>query len=175
MLLQLTQAFNIEGEKVSVSFPLDLSDCDVNGSYPFDRPISVRAEAVNRAGVVTLSYSIASAIHLRCDRCLAVFPYSLNITEKRVLVREMQNAEENSEDYTEVADDVLDVSELAREAILLSLPSKILCKEDCKGLCPQCGVNLNERTCNCCAKKADPRLQILSELLEQMSDESQQQ
>ncbi len=172
MLLQLTQVFDIEGEKASVSFPLDLNDCEVDGFHPFDHPVSVRAQAVNRAGIVTLSYSIASAIHLRCDRCLAVFPYSLDIAEKRVLVRKIQNTEGIDEDYTEVADDTLDVSELAREAVLLSLPSKILCKEDCKGLCPKCGINLNEKTCGCRAKEVDPRLQILSKLLEQMSDES---
>lgn len=171
MLLQLTQVFDIEGNEANASFDLDLSDCDVNGFYPFDRPVAVRAKAVNRAGVVTLSYSITSAIQLRCDRCLTVFPYDLDITGKQVLVRKVYDESFLDEDYIEVPEDCLDVSELARDEILLHLPSKILCKEECKGICPKCGINLNEKTCNCGNKEVDPRLQILGQLLEQMSDE----
>ncbi len=171
MLLQLTQVFDIEGNEAEVSFPLDLSDCDIDGLCPFDHPVAVRAKAVNRAGVVTLSYSITSAIQLRCDRCLTVFPYQLDISGKQVLVRKIYDDSFLDEDYIEVPDDVLDVSELARDEILLHLPSKILCKEECKGICPHCGINLNEKSCNCGDKKADPRLQILGQLLEQMSNE----
>lgn len=171
MLLQLTQVFDIEGQSAQVEFGLDLSDCDVNGFYPFDHPVAVRAKAVNRAGVVTLSYSITSAIQLRCDRCLTVFPYDLDLTGKQVLVRRIYDEDFLNEDYIEVPDDSLDVSELARDEILLHLPSKVLCKEECKGICPYCGINRNEKSCQCGDKKVDPRLQILGQLLEQMSEE----
>ncbi len=171
MLLQLTQVFDIEGHSAKAEFDLDLSSCDVDGFYPFHRPVTVCAKAVNRAGVVTLSYSITSAIHLRCDRCLTVFPFDLDITGKQVLVRRINDESFLDEDYLEVPEDCLDVSELARDEIFLNLPSKILCKEECKGICPKCGINLNEKTCGCGKKEADPRLQILGQLLEQMSDE----
>ncbi len=173
MLLQLTQVFDIEGQSAQADFELDLSDCDVDGFCPFGHPVAVSAKAVNRAGVVTLSYSITSAIQLRCDRCLTVFPYDLDISGKQILVRRIHDEDFLNEDYIEVPDDSLDVSELARDEIFLHLPSKILCKEECKGICPQCGINRNEKSCQCGEKKVDPRLQILGQLLEQMSNEEE--
>jgi uncharacterized protein len=175
MLLQLTQVFDIEGNEAEVNFPLDLSDCDIDGFHPFDHPVTVSAKAVNRAGIVTLSYSITSAIHLRCDRCLTIFPYHLDISGKQVLVRKIYGEDSLNEDYLEVAEGSLDVSELARDEIFLHLPSKVLCKDDCKGICPICGINRNEKTCQCEGKKVDSRLQILGQLLEQLSDDSEQE
>ena len=171
MLLQLTQVFDIEGNEAEVSFPMDLTDCDVDGVHPFNQPISVCAKAVNRAGVVTLSYSITSAIQLRCDRCLTMFPYDLNITGQQILVRKLHDQSFLDEDYLEVPNDCLDVSELARDEIFLRMPSKILCKEECKGLCPKCGINLNTGSCQCGKKEVDPRLQILGQLLNEMSED----
>jgi uncharacterized protein len=51
-----------------------------------------------------------------------------------------------------------------RDAIILAIPIKILCREDCKGLCPQCGQNLNSETCNCVVKKVNPQWAALSTL-----------
>ena len=59
----------------------------------------------------------------------------------------------------------LDLDELLRADILLSLPSKILCKEDCKGLCSVCGADRNKQECHCEEKSVDPRLEILGDLL----------
>lgn len=60
---------------------------------------------------------------------------------------------------------MLDLDDLALSDILLALPVKNLCKEDCKGLCPVCGVNRNTETCECLKKQVDPRLEKLGELL----------
>ena len=62
-------------------------------------------------------------------------------------------------------DGKLDLSQLALEDVFLSLPSKLLCKEDCKGICPQCGKNLNEGPCGC-KKEVDPRLAALLDFLD---------
>ena len=59
---------------------------------------------------------------------------------------------------------VLDLDALAEEDVVLNLPSKVLCKEDCKGLCPQCGKNLNDGPCDC-KEPVDPRLAGLLDLL----------
>jgi len=64
-----------------------------------------------------------------------------------------------------LADDILDLEPLARDAVLLELPLAPLCKEDCLGLCPQCGANLNLETCSC-APPADPRWSALDVLLD---------
>ena len=75
-------------------------------------------------------------------------------------------ADEENDDYIETPDFVLDLDETVISDVLLSLPQKNLCKEDCKGLCSQCGHNLNEGECDCDKKQVDPRLEILKQLMD---------
>jgi len=60
--------------------------------------------------------------------------------------------------------DGLALEDVLREQVLLSLPEKTLCRADCKGLCPNCGQNLNDESCSCMTAKSDPRWDALSEL-----------
>ena len=62
-------------------------------------------------------------------------------------------------------DDTIDLGELMRDEFYLALPMKPLCRPDCKGLCPMCGVNWNRETCTCKAEWTDPRLDSLKTLL----------
>lgn len=71
----------------------------------------------------------------------------------------------SSDDYVETPDYKLDLDELATADILLELPSKHLCKPDCKGLCPDCGADLNETACDCGKHRIDPRLEALKDLM----------
>ena len=89
-----------------------------------------------------------------CDRCLA--QATENLTQ--------QFAEEF--DKSAVIDDLIDVTELLRDELLLSRPMKNLCKADCKGLCPVCGANLNDGECDCDKTVVNPKLAALKEQLE---------
>jgi uncharacterized protein len=76
------------------------------------------------------------------------------------------SVEDDESDGFVVAEDMqLDVEELMNDDIVLWVPTKFLCKKDCKGLCDQCGQNLNEGSCQCKATKGDPRLAVLESLL----------
>ena len=72
---------------------------------------------------------------------------------------------DDNDEYIVVEDNVLDLTELVCEDIILSLPTRFLCREDCKGICSKCGKNLNEGKCDC-KKDIDPRMAALLELLE---------
>lgn len=67
-------------------------------------------------------------------------------------------------DAFEIVGDQLDLRSIARELVLLDAPSTPLCRPDCAGLCPTCGINLNEATCSCLAPPADPRWSALDQL-----------
>ena len=84
---------------------------------------------------------------------------------EHVLVRQLN--EEDNGDFIVVSGNQLDLDDLATSDILLELPSVVYCREDCKGLCPVCGANLNEKDCGCDLKQPDPRLQILSEFFKE--------
>ena len=163
MLLELKKVFLTEDENLNAEYDLDLSDLDFNGTRPFKTPVRVSANAVNRAGVVNLAVTTKFEYTGPCDRCgeetITPFEYSFNHTLVQSLVGE------NEGDYIEVPDFTLDLDEPVTTDILLELPSKHLCKEDCKGLCPKCGKNLNTGDCGCDKRDIDPRLEALKSLL----------
>ena len=71
-----------------------------------------------------------------------------------------------SDDRIEVQGYSLDLDDLIMNDILLELPTKLLCRDDCMGLCPECGKNLNDGTCSCRKETVDPRLAVLKQLLD---------
>ena len=88
---------------------------------------------------------------------------------EHILVHEL--AGEDEEEFIVCGDYTLDLDELVAMDILLELPTRFLCREDCKGLCPKCGTNLNESTCNCSQEKeVDSRLSVLLTLLDENED-----
>ena len=111
-------------------------------------------------------------LELPCSRCLEPFRMPVNSSfDLRFLPATDMSAEaerEVQEDDLETSyyrDDQIDVNELLREQFYLALPMKPLCREDCKGLCAQCGTNLNTGTCACAAEWEDPRLAPLKGLI----------
>ena len=98
-----------------------------------------------------------------CDRCGKQTTKHHGINIKRVLVSQL--ADRTDDEIIEVPDLQLDVSELAVTEIVLSLPMKHLCKEDCKGICQTCGKDLNDGPCDCNHAQVDPRLEVLAQLL----------
>ena len=149
MFIELEPVFNNIGEKKEFNYEFVLADSGIK------EPAKVSGLVENRAGVVTLTADVRLDYVASCDRCLRDVPQSLNRQFTHVLTRSLQN-EENDE-LILVEDMHFDLDELLREDILLSLPTKVLCKSDCKGLCPMCGADLNNGPCGC-KKPVDPRL-----------------
>ncbi len=103
--------------------------------------------------------------HLSCVRCLEPFSYSFNfeITELYVFSRQYGIEEPI---YLIEPDGTADITEPTRQQVWINLPLQPLCRPDCQGLCPQCGVNLNHESCACQEETVDPRFAMLKELLE---------
>ena len=119
----------------------------------------------NRAGIVSIVYEAQMDYNLMCGRCLERQRRAETYRFEHVLVRQLN--EEDNGDFIVVSGNQLDLDDLATSDILLELPSVVYCREDCKGLCPVCGTNLNEKDCGCDLKQPDPRLQILSEFFKE--------
>ena len=161
MLLDLRSVFETEGSKKEFSEELDEREYELFGTKPFVERISVRGEVTNRAGVVTLSVQVSFPLRVACDRCLEEFTRQYDYTFTHTLVQQLQD---EWQDYILVEDGMLDLEELILSDILLELPTKLLCKEDCKGLCPHCGCNLNHQSCDCNKAYHDPRWDVLNTL-----------
>jgi len=163
-MIDLKTLFQVPGETRQISCKVLMADIKMSGFYPFPTPITVCGRVENEAGIITLRYTAVMDMHVVCDRCLTELDKRQELTFTHVLVTELSNEDDDS--YLVVEDGLLDIEELVVSDILLAMPSKFLCKADCKGLCPTCGTNLNDSECSCEKKQYDPRLEALKGLLQ---------
>jgi len=111
---------------------------------------------------------LRTELELPCSRCLEPYRFAIDADfDQRYLPASAASGEAESEvgeddlETSYYSDDQIDLGELIREQFYLALPMKPLCRDDCRGLCPQCGTNLNTGTCDCLPVWEDPRLAAL--------------
>lgn len=126
------------------------------------RPISFVGILSKVENDFTLKGKVQGVLELICSRCIEKFPYGLDIT----IVEKFTNVyKENEDDETIfIEDNVIDISQVVQNNIILTLPIKRLCKQNCKGLCQQCGTNLNKFKCQCKNHDIDLRLAKLKDM-----------
>ena len=134
------------GKRLTFQFSLDLSDVEFAGRHPISRPVEVEGAVSNTADLLELELTARTTLD----------------------AEELQN--EDNDEIVLLEDGEVDVGDLARTAFILGMDTKTLCSEDCKGLCPRCGADLNLGPCSC-GKETDPRLAVLAKLLENRENE----
>lgn len=149
MILQLREIFQIEGMHLPVSYEITPEELSEVRGYTFAAPVAVSGEFYNRAGIVTLKYTVSCTLDVVCDRCLTELKRDYSYDFSHTVVPYLQSEGDIYDTYLVAQHDSIDMNETAISDLLLMLPTKMLCREDCKGLCDICGCNLNERTCNC--------------------------
>ena len=165
MLLGLSKIMDTPGAVVPFSTSVDLSDLQYGNSYPVTEPVTAEGQVRNTAGVLVMTGSIQTTIHGTCDRCATEFDREIQFPQDVVLVTELANEENEDEWVFPLEGDSADLDDIVRTVFVLNLDSKLLCKEDCQGLCCRCGKNLNDGPCSC-QKELDPRFAALKQLLE---------
>ncbi len=165
MLLGLSKIIDCPGASVPFSTRVDLSDLCYGVSHPVSEPVLAEGVVKNTAGVLMMTGKVSTCIHGICDRCAANFDREVSFPIEVVLVTEMANEENEDEWVFPLEGDSADLDDIVRTVFVLNLDSKLLCREDCKGLCCRCGRNLNDGPC-ACQKELDPRFAALKQLLE---------
>lgn len=164
MLLGLSKIIDCPGQSVSFSVSIDLSDLRFGNCFPVTEAVKAEGTVRNTAGVLVMKGTITTCIHGICDRCTAAFDRELEIPIDAVLVTELANEENEDEWVFTLEGDSADLEDIVRTIFVLNMDSKMLCSDDCKGLCCGCGKNLNFESCSC-EKEIDPRLAALKQLL----------
>lgn len=165
MLLGLSKIIDSPGASVPFSTDVDLSDLRYGNDYPVTEPVHAVGQVRNTAGVLVMTGSIETTIHGNCDRCAEAFTREIQFPIDVVLVTELANEENEDEWVFPLEGNSADLEDIVRTVFVLNLDSKLLCKEDCQGMCCRCGKNLNHGPCNC-QKELDPRFAALRQLLE---------
>lgn len=135
--------------------------------YQFERAVEVAVGYYRAGDDLFFDARIVGAVSGTCARCLETYPFSMDHRVRFVMkpssAREAADAQEDvALSYYE--GDEVDLSPLLREAMILSLPTRPLCRDDCPGLCQQCGKNLKSGVCECREERIDPRLAVLRNL-----------
>ena len=180
--LPLHNVFNENQKAILTLPPKNDTEAETSSSWDFSQyegvlnfdgqefifPKGFHAEASSRwieDSLLMVNIAVSAEIQAECARCLT--PVSLEISGELGYLYCSHSADELNgfDDYMPVEVEffgrVLDVMPQIRESIYTLLPTKVLCREDCKGLCPVCGTNLNESSCSCGNEDIDPRLEAL--------------
>lgn len=164
MILDISPIRAASGEVLPFDYMLDLSDLELYGERPIPEPVHVTGRACNRADVLELHMDIDFHVKTRCGRCLKPLDIPTRYHVERPMADSVEN-EEDSEDILLLTDGCVDLDEAAQETIVLEAQMSYLCREDCAGLCPRCGKDLNEGPCDC-PPEVDERFAALADLLD---------
>ena len=167
MLVNLSDVLTSEGRQMSMEVPLEMTIFKSGmGSFEIAEksPVSftftnIEPEKAKVEGNVKLTF------RTNCDRCLTEVPTILDLTFERIVTSpEVAAEDEDADDLSFMDGYQLDVETFVYNEIIGNWPAKILCKEDCKGLCPVCGQNRNVRDCGCDTFVPDPRMAVIQDI-----------
>ena len=180
MRLELSHFRQPETEFHKVFQPADVATGDED--YRVTVPVDLRMTIHKDHDRFRLVGTVKTELELQCSRCLEPFvlpvdrEFDLRYLPHGAAEPESDDEEAEVEDddvaVTFYRDDVIDLNELLREQFYLALPMKPLCREDCKGICPQCGTNRNTAPCECNPQWEDDRMAGLKTLLKKQNDDA---
>jgi len=165
MVLDLRSIQAKEGAELPFGYDLDLSGYDVFGENYYRAPVRVSGRVKNHTGIFRLELSVEAAVETGCARCGQPIRRRQLAEGSAFLVREIED--EESEGLLLIEGDSFDPDGFASDLLILSADISYLCREDCKGLCPVCGADLNGGECGCDRRVTDSRFDILRQLLDE--------
>ena len=147
-MIDVKHLFDTIGSVKELDLWYDFSDYELDLSKPFVNPVNVVGKISNKAGVTYLNIVAKFTTVFQCDRCLKDFEQDFSLNGDYVL-KEEEIPDMDEDRYIVCEKGVLNLKEAVLFMILLNMPSKHLCNENCKGLCYSCGANLNDEPCEC--------------------------
>lgn len=163
MLLNLLPILN--GARDRMEFTRELMvdpDLYPTGELAFSKPVFAQGEIVNLTGCIRLTGRLESQVQCFCARCAKPMVRDLQSSFRVVLVKQSDEVGEDDDETVYLQGVELDVDDLILQQTMLALPMRYLCLEDCKGVCPGCGADLNSEPCRCKnEREVDPRLAAL--------------
>ena len=162
MKLDLRKIIDEPGVSVPFEFELDTANLDFPSVKEYLGSPFAEGRITNEAGVLHLDGTVTADMVCICDRCGEEFE-SEKVTAAEVILVEEDPGDDPQLFVVEGSE--VDLDDVLSTCFILDMETKFLCREDCKGLCPTCGKNLNDGPC-ACTKEIDPRFAVLQQLLD---------
>ncbi len=163
MDINIASIKNYEGKSVPIDCAIALEGRP-GDDFKIIGPVSVKGLIRNFGGTIELSAKGGAKLEMICDRCAGEFTEDVvfDISESFKENERFERGSENENpDIIYFSGDSIDLDEYVYSNLVVSLPGKHLCRDDCKGLCPMCGADLNNGECGCDTRPIDPRFDIL--------------
>lgn len=167
MLVNLSDVLTSEGKQMSMEAPLEMTCFESRmGNFGIAEKSPVRFTFTNIGKEkARVEGSVQITFQTSCDRCLTEVPTMLDLHFERIVTSSEGSVEdEQIDDLSFMEGYQLNVETFVYNEIIGNWPAKILCKEDCRGICPVCGQNLNVRDCGCDTFVPDPRMAVIQDI-----------
>jgi uncharacterized protein len=161
MIIDIANILKSDGASLDIELNEPLKEnAFVLGDFVVDRPISFKGRMVNAGGVIKLDGRLAAEYRTNCSRCLKDIESMVEVDIQEDFVEE--GSDKTDEHYT-YQGKYVDLDKAIKDNIVLNLPVRQLCDDECKGFCPKCGVDLNSNECKCHSDDIDPRMIALKD------------
>lgn len=159
MKIDISNITKVEGAFLNIEFNEVIEELNfLFRDFVFDDPVQFNGQLVNVSGVLKLSGQLNTRYTTICYRCLRNLEQKMDVYVREDLIRRDKCTD--CEAYT-YEGNYLEIDKILKDNIILNLPMRLLCKDDCKGLCPICGSDLNERECDCREDKINMKMEVL--------------
>ena len=174
MQINLSELFTTEGMQKQYQIPIEMESFHGStGDYPIVKrePVALTITHVKNRSL-EIRGSLDLHLQIPCDRCLE--PVDVHIqTEIAKDVDMNQSERDRIEDLDEqpyISGHNLDVDVLVCDELIVNMPMKVLCREDCREICNRCGANLNHGTCDCDVTELDPRMSVIRDIFKNFKE-----
>lgn len=174
MLINLTELFSIDGKENTYTCDIDMEFLHTNeDDYPIvsKEPVTLRIRNLGDRKLLAQGKTKIT-LQIPCARCLEPVdcPFVIELDEELDLSKTEEERAEEFDEQPYVNGYNLDVDRLLSNELLLNLPMKVVCREDCKGICNRCGANLNHTKCSCDTSSPDPRMSVIQDIFQQFKE-----
>ncbi len=174
MLINLSELFSCQGKVKTYTQELEMEQFPgPAGLYTIEKREPVILEITHiKERKISVSGEARLTLLMPCDRCLepVKVPFVLPIQEELDMGQSEEERVEALDEQPYISGYNLDTDQLVRNELMLNLPMKVLCKEDCKGICGQCGKNLNQGSCSCEEQPKDPRMAVIQDIFKRFKE-----
>ncbi len=174
MLINLSEIMSVKDKVQHVEVPIDMECFKLDGAeynFKIKNPMNLTISCPGDRRVY-IEGSTKVSLMLPCSRCLedVEVPFDIEVSKELDFRESSQDRIDDLDEINYIEGYDLDVDRLVYDEILLGFPMKVLCSDDCKGICNVCGTNLNKDTCQCDRTVIDPRMSVFQDVFEKFKE-----
>jgi uncharacterized protein len=170
MKLNLVEVLRETGNREDVRGELKIDNISYRGEeFRFITSPYFDGYVYNNGQSLTLKGQVSMKLEVNCARCMKSIERDFEFELEETLVREDKNPDPDGDEIVFSGEEI-DIADIVIDGFYVNVPGKFLCKEDCKGLCPECGADLNEGECGCDTETIDPRWEALKKIMDSSKD-----